>query len=68
MALDGKRQVLRTHAGPVVADTDETLAAAAKGHVDLPRAGVNGILDEFLHHTGGAFDHLARRDAVHRSF
>ena len=68
MAFDRQRQVLRSHADAIVRDADQALSATPEGHVDLAGASVYGILDELLHHARRAFDHLARRDAVHRSF
>jgi hypothetical protein len=68
MALDRERQVLGCHANAIVRNADQALSATPEGHVDLAGASVYGILDEFLHHARRAFDHLARRDAVHRSF
>ena len=68
VAFDGERQILRPHADAVVGHADKALAAAPKRDVDLACIGINGVLDKFLHHAGRALDHLARRDAVHRSF
>ena len=68
MALDGEGEVLRPHADAVIGDADEALAAAPEGDVDLGGAGIDGVFDEFLHHAGGALDHLARRDAVYCAF
>ena len=49
---------------PSSVDADEALAAAGGDHVDPPRAGVERVLDELLHHARRAFDHLAGGDAV----
>ena len=68
MALNRESQVIRPHAGAVIRNADQALATAPEGDVDLGGAGIDGILDEFLHDAGRAFDHLARRDAVHCSF
>ena len=55
-------------AGLLQAFGDQALPAARRGHHDPARPGIDGVFNEFLHHAGGALDHLARRDAVHCSF
>ena len=68
VALNREGQVIRAHADAVIRDADQALATAPESDVDLGGARIDGILDEFLHDAGRAFDHLARRDAVHCSF
>ena len=64
VAFNRQRQILRPHADAVVRNTDQALAAAAESDVDLPCPGINGVLDEFLHHARRTLDHLAGGDAV----
>jgi len=55
-------------AGAVVADADEFDAALFEFHDDAVRAGVDGVLDEFLDDAGGAFHHLAGGDTIDEMF
>ena len=64
MALHREREFVGRHAGAVVGDRDEVAATLAHDHVDAPRAGVDGVLDEFLDRARRALDHLAGGDAV----
>ncbi len=64
MALDGQREIACVHAAAVVADPDEGEPAAGGDDLDLARAGIDGVLDELLHHARRTLDHLARGDAV----
>src|SRR5207249_3103629 len=48
MALDREVELVAAHALAVVADRDQTLAAVAQYHLDVLRAGVDRILDQFL--------------------
>ncbi len=52
------------HAGAVVGHLDAVDAAAVERDGDAGGAGVERVLDQFLHRGGGAFDHLAGGDAV----
>ncbi len=61
---EGQRQVVALHAAAVVGDADEVLAAALDGQLDPRRAGVDGVLQQFLDHAGRSLDHLARGDLV----
>jgi hypothetical protein len=64
VAIDRERQIIRRHAAAVVGDADPPPAAAVGENVDPAGAGVDRVLDKFLHHARGAFDHLAGGDAV----
>ncbi len=66
MAFDGQRKVVRLHPASVVADPDEAEAAARRRDFDTPRAGIDRVLDQLLHHARRALHHLARGDAVHQ--
>ena len=64
VALDRQRKLVRAHAVAVVGDRDQRSAAVRQRHVDTRRAGVDGVLDQFLDHRRRTFDHLAGGDAV----
>jgi len=66
VSLHGEGQVGRTHALAIVADANEGKPTGDSHHLDLPRAGVERVLHEFLHDAGGPFDHLAGGNAVDR--
>ena len=42
----------------------QALAAQLDGHGNARGVGVDGVLDEFLHHARRAFDHFASRNLV----
>ncbi len=64
VALDGERQILGRHARSVIDDADEFAPAGGDGHRDGAGAGVDGVLDQFLHRRSRPLDHLASGDAV----
>ncbi len=64
MAVDGQRKIGRRHAAAVVGDADPPPPAAIGEDVDPAGAGVDGVLDQFLDHARGTFDHFAGGDAV----
>jgi len=66
VALHGKRQFGAGHAMAVIADLDAVDAAAFQRDGDPGGARIECVLDQLLHRGGGAFDHLAGGDAVHR--
>src|SRR5262245_4747555 len=66
VSLHGEGQVGCAHALAVVADANEGKPTGDGYHLDLPRAGVERVLHEFLDHTGGALDHLTGGNAVDR--
>ena len=68
MALDREREVGGIHAAAVIGDADQAAAAARQHHLDLARAGVERILDQFLDDRRRALDHFARGDAVDEGF
>ena len=64
MALDRQAKVVRLHAAAIVFDQDEIGATVRSGNIDTARAGIERVLDQFLHRRGGTLDHFARSDAV----
>jgi hypothetical protein len=66
VALDGEPEIIRSHAGAIVAHRDQRTAAVTQGGIDPPRAGVDGVLHQLLQRRRRAFHHLARGDAVHQ--
>ena len=64
MPLDREPQVARGNALAVVAHPDEALAALLDVDDDARGFGVERVLDQFLNHRSGPFDHLARGDLV----
>ena len=64
VALDRQRQFIRRHAGAVVDDRDQPLAAFLDGDVDARGPGIDRVLDQLLDRRCRALDDLARGDAV----
>ena len=63
--LKGQGQTVRRNARAVVFDLDELQAALHQTRLDRPRAGINAVLDQFLHRVDGAFDHFAGGNLGH---
>ena len=68
MALDGELQVGLVHPQAVIFHQDQVGAAIGGGNLDPRRAGIQRILDQFLHRRRGPFHNLARSNAIHSSF
>src|SRR5262249_25888473 len=66
MPLNGELKIGRAHAFAVVGDPDQRQATAGRHHVDGAGAGVEGVFQELLDHTGRTFDYLAGSDAIDR--
>ncbi len=64
MALDREIEIFRAHAGAIVGDADQAPAARLDDDLDAACAGIERILDQFLHGGRRTLDDLARRDAV----
>ena len=64
MPLHRQREIGRGHALAVVGNPDEPPPAAIGEHVDAAGAGVERVLDQFLHHARRTFHHFAGGDAV----
>ena len=57
-----QHEVVGVNAPPVVADTDEVEAAALDGHVDVARACVQAVLEQFFHNLSRPLDDLTGRN------
>ena len=68
VALDREREIVARHAGAVIADADQPAAAAVGQNLDARRAGIERVLDQFLHDACRPLHHLARGDAVDDAF
>src|SRR5438270_593003 len=64
MTLDGETRIFSRHAGAVVADFDEFLAAGFEDDVDGPSPGVDRVFDQLLDDRGRPLHDLARRNLV----
>jgi hypothetical protein len=71
VTLDRQLQLPAVHAGAVVGHRDQGPAAVAQHRVHLAqhrvhlaRAGVDGVLDQFLQDRGRTLDHLAGGDLI----
>ena len=64
MALDCESKLVLFHPLAVVADADEAPPAVTEGDINLSRAGIDRVLNQFLDDARGALDHLASGDAV----
>src|SRR3569833_1485857 len=64
MALDRECEIGRGHAAAIIRYGDLSPAAAIGEDVDPAGAGIDRVLDQFLDHARGTFDHLAGGDAV----
>ena len=64
VAVDAEREIVGRHPMAVVADADQPPPASLDHDFDPRRAGVERVLDEFLHRRGGTLDDLARGDAI----
>ena len=64
MALDCEIEFGGVHAEAVVGDRDQRPAAVAQHDLDVARAGVDRVFDQFLDGGGRALDDLAGGDAV----
>ena len=62
VAREGQRQVIAREAGAVVGHADEVQPTAHQVNANLPRARVDGVLDQLLDHRGGPLDDLAGGD------
>ncbi len=64
MALHREGEVAAAHAGAVVYDPDQAPPTRLHRDLDAAGAGIDGVLDEFLHGGCRPLHHLARRDTV----
>ena len=66
--LEGKQRIVAIHSGAVIDDTNERNTAAPDADLDLARAGVDAVLDQFFHNRRRPLDHFARRDLAGENF
>src|SRR5262249_25408581 len=59
---EGEQRVVRREPAAVVAHRDPLDAALDEADVHVARAGIEGVLNELLHHRRRTLDHLARGD------
>jgi len=64
MARQRQGQLVAGDAAPVVAHPQQPQSALLDLDLDLPGAGVDGVLDQFLDRRGGPLDDLAGGDLV----
>jgi hypothetical protein len=64
VAADGERQVFGVHPPAVVDDPDQGLSAGRRRNLDPARAGVDRILDQFLHNARWPLDDFTGGDLV----
>ena len=64
MPLDGQRQFVGRNARAVVRHADQRQPAGDRHHLDLARAGIDGVLDQLLDDAGRPLDHLTGGDPV----
>ncbi len=68
MPLDRELELAGRHAPTVVGNRDQHAPGVFKRHVVMAGAGIDRVLDVFLHGGRRPLDHLARRDAVDQRF
>ncbi len=61
MPLHGEREIGSGHATAIVGDADPTPSAAIGEDVDPARAGIDGVLNQFLDDARGTLDYSPRR-------
>jgi hypothetical protein len=66
MAANGESQIFRRHARAIIEDADEPAPTLLEADLDASRAGIDGVLDQFLHRRGRAFDHLAGGNLINQ--
>ena len=62
VALEGERQLIGGDAAAVIGEGDQPQPGLLGRDGDAGGARIERVLDQLLHHRGGALDHLARRD------
>ncbi len=68
VARDGERQFVGGHAASIVDHPQQRQSAAGRRDLDARRAGVDGILDQFLDHGGRPLHDFAGGDSVDDRF
>jgi hypothetical protein len=64
MPLDGQIELVGGHAGAIIGNSDQRPAAVTQHDLDVARAGVDRVFDQFLDGGGRALDDFAGGDAV----
>ena len=64
VSFERKRHIVRGHAAAVIRHFDAVYPSARERNRDLPRPGVDRILDQFLQRCGWSFHHFTGRNAV----
>ena len=64
MGRDRQQEIVRLDTAAIVYNTDQRNTSLLQRNVDPRRLCIKRILKQFLDDAGGAFDHLARSDAV----
>ena len=57
--LEGQQGIVGGHALPVIQHPHQTLSACLNGDFQVAGSGIQGVLQQLLHHRGRAFHHLA---------
>ena len=64
MTLHGQREIVLVHTATIVDDADQLAAAGFNGDVDARCAGVERVLHQLLHRSGGPLDDFTSRNAI----
>ena len=68
MPFQAKQRVIAAHAGAVIGHPDQAASAGLDLNANIAGAGVQGVLNEFFHDTGGTLNHFAGGDLVGHLF
>src|SRR5437763_5883409 len=66
--FERKQGIIAVHAAAIIDDPNARHSAALNSYFDRARTSVNAVLDQFLHHGGGAFHHFAGSHLAGESF
>ena len=64
MAFYGDGELIAAHPLPVICNGDDRAAAILITDINLPRARINGVFNQFFDYACRALHHLTRRNAV----
>src|SRR6266568_4347942 len=64
MSLETEERIVSAHSSAVIRNSNEASPARLYFHRYSDSAGIDRILDQFLHHARGAFDHLSCGDLI----